>query len=274
MLNNSSKFEESTDIPVIGLEKYITDLAKKHDVTYVRTFYDELADTITRLSDDEIEQDDIQRLLITLKRKGVLNGKDSVSLLVNYLREKFGKVLKGESINLSKMAHGLNNIKVKLGWNKRKDFDLCVSVFLLDDAGKAKDEHAFIYYNNKEGASGAIKHLGDNITGTDITIKLDDVQANAPQVTKIAFLVTIHEAKERAQNFGQAPPGVEGAYISVVDTATDKELARYDLAEDYSTETAIVMGELYLKDGDWRMTAVGHGSEGGLDAALVKYGLM
>jgi len=270
MLNNSSKFEKTTYIPVIGLEKYITDLAKKHDVTYVRTFYDELADTITRLSDDEVEQDDIQRLLITLKRKGVLSGKDSLSLLVNYLREKFGKVLKGESINLSKIAHGLNNIKVKLGWNKRKDFDLCVSVFLLDDAGKAKDEHAFIYYNNKEGASGAIKHLGDNITGTDITIKLDDVQANASHVTKIAFLVTIHDAKGRAQNFSQ----VEGVYICVVDTSTDNDLARYDLSNDYSTETAMVMGELYLKNGDWNMTVVGQGFEGGLDAALVKYGLM
>ncbi len=181
MLNNSSKFEEITDIPVIGLEKYITYIAKKHDVTYVRTFYDELADTITRLSDNEVEQDDIQRLLITQKRKGVLSGKDSLSLLVNYLREKLGNVLKGESINLSKITPGLNNIKVKLGWNKCKDFDLCTVVFLLDDTGKAKDEASFIYYNNKAGVAGAIKHLGDNTTGTgtDIDIALTDVQANA-----------------------------------------------------------------------------------------------
>lgn len=187
---------------------------------------------------------------------------------------------KGARVNLTKEAPGgLNNIKVGLGWGKRvtdgTDFDLDASVFLLDDAGKANGEAAFIYYNNKEGVSGAIKHMGDNTTGEGegddevVTITLADVQSKALDVTKIAFLVTIHEAKARGQNFGQ----VEGAYIRVVDTATDKELARFDLSEDYSTETAMVMGELYLKDGDWRMTAVGQGFEGGLDAALVKYGL-
>lgn len=88
MSHNSTSFKLTDDIPTSGLAKYITNIAKQYNITYVRTFYDDLAETITRLSDDEVEQDDIQRLLITLKRKGVLSGKDSLSLLVNYLREQ------------------------------------------------------------------------------------------------------------------------------------------------------------------------------------------
>jgi len=186
---------------------------------------------------------------------------------------------KGGRVNLSKEAPGLNEISAGLGWGQRatdgKDFDLDAAVFLLNDEGKCSGEDDFIFYNHKTAFDGAIVHQGDNKTGAGegddeiIVIKLANLVANAPHIKKMAFVVTIHEAKERGQSFGQ----VEDAYIRVVNNADSKELAKFDLSEDYSNETAMIMGELYLKDGEWKMSAVGAGFEGGLDAAMVKYGL-
>lgn len=186
---------------------------------------------------------------------------------------------KGGRVNLSKEAPGLEKIMVGLGWDSRvtdgADFDLDASLFLLDNAGKASGESDFVFYNNKVAAGGAVEHQGDNQTGEgegddeSIKINLKDLRGNAPQSEKLAFVVTIHDAETRSQNFGQ----VNNAFIRVVNEADGKEIARYDLSEDYSMETAMVFGELYFKDNDWRFSAVGSGFAGGLSAACAQYGL-
>lgn len=186
---------------------------------------------------------------------------------------------KGGRVNLSKEAPGLEKIMVGLGWDSRvtdgSAFDLDASLFLLDSAGKASGESDFVFYNNKIAAGGAIEHQGDNLTGEgegddeSIKINLKDLRSNAAQTEKLAFVVTIHDAETRSQNFGQ----VNNAFIRVVNEADGKEIARYDLSEDYSMETAMVFGELYFKDNDWRFSAVGSGFAGGLSAACAQYGL-
>ena len=186
---------------------------------------------------------------------------------------------KGGRVNLSKEAPGLEQIAVGLGWDSRvtdgTDFDLDASVFLLDSAGKAGGEADFIFYNNKEGAGGAIVHQGDNTTGAGegddevVEINLKSLRSNAPDREKLSFVVTIHEAESRSQNFGQ----VENAFIRIVNKADGKEIARYDLTEDYSMETAMVFGELYFKDDSWRFSAIGSGFAGGLNTACERFGL-
>ena len=186
---------------------------------------------------------------------------------------------KGGRVNLSKEAPGLEKIVVGLGWDSRvtdgTDFDLDASLFLLDSTGKASGDADFVFYNNKVAAGGAVEHQGDNQTGEgegddeSIKINLKDLRSNASQIEKLAFVVTIHEAESRSQNFGQ----VNNAFIRVVNEADGKEIARYDLSEDYSMETAMVFGELYFKDNDWRFSAVGSGFAGGLSAACAQYGL-
>lgn len=186
---------------------------------------------------------------------------------------------KGGRVNLSKEAPGLEQILVGLGWDSRitdgSAFDLDASVFLLDASDKAKGEENFVFYNNRTAAGGAVVHQGDNLTGAGegddevVEIKLKDLRANAPSVEKLSFVVTIHEAETRGQNFGQ----VNNAFIRVVNKADGSEIARYDLTEDYSMETAMVFGELYFKDDSWRFTAVGSGFAGGLSAACQRYGL-
>jgi tellurium resistance protein TerD len=186
---------------------------------------------------------------------------------------------KGGRVNLSKESPGLNKVLVGLGWDSRvtdgAEFDLDASVFLLDEGGKARDEKDFVFYNNLTALNGAVQHMGDNRTGEgdgdDEAIKFDlgaIVSADA-KVQKLTFVVTIHDAEKNGQNFGQ----VENAFIRVVNDATNTEIVRYDLTDDYSTETAMIFGELYVKDGEWRFGAVGQGFQGGLDAALGKYGL-
>ena len=184
---------------------------------------------------------------------------------------------KGQKIDLTKGNPGLSKIIVGLGWDTNKysggkDFDLDASVFLTDKNGKAGGIEDFIYYNNLVGGNGSVKHTGDNLTGEgdgdDEQVKVDLALVPA-HVEKIAFAVTIHEASERAQNFGQ----VSNAFVRVVNETDGKEVMRYDLGEDFSVETALVVCELYRHQGEWKFNAVGNGFSGGLAALCKNYGL-
>ncbi len=184
---------------------------------------------------------------------------------------------KGQKVDLTKSNPGLKNIIVGLGWDTNKydgghAFDLDTAAFLTDGAGKVTSDADFIFYNNLRHPSGAVAHLGDNTTGVgdgddeQIKVQLDTVPAN---IEKIAFTVTIHEAMQRNQNFGQ----VSNAYIRVLDETAGTELIRYDLGEDFSIETAIVVGELYRYNGEWKFNAVGSGYQGGLGALCNNFGI-
>ena len=184
---------------------------------------------------------------------------------------------KGQKVDLTKGNPSLKSIMVGLGWDVNAfdsgaDFDLDASAFLLGSSGKCPTEREFIFYGNLEHSSGSVKHMGDNLTGEgegddeQIMVDLSAVPAN---VERIAFTVTIYDAERRRQNFGQ----VSNAYIRIVDEATNTELIRYDLGEDFSIETAVVVGELYKKDGDWKFNAIGSGFQGGLAALCGHYGI-
>ncbi|MBF0204098.1 MAG: TerD family protein [Desulfamplus sp.] len=186
---------------------------------------------------------------------------------------------KGGRISLSKEAPGLSKIYIGLGWDCRTTdgaaFDLDSSVFLLNASGKVRNDSDFIFYGNLKGVDGAVEHMGDNLTGSGegddevVKVNLAGLDANAPDVEKLAVVVTIHEAEERKQNFGQ----VNNAFIRVLNDDNQSEIVRYDLSEDFSMETAIVFGEIYKKGGEWRFTAVGQGYAGGLAAACKDYGV-
>ena len=184
---------------------------------------------------------------------------------------------KGQKVSLTKDNPGLNNILVGLGWDVNAfdsgtSFDLDASVFIADASGKCPSEKEFIFYGNKEHTSGSVKHMGDNTTGEgegddeQIRIILNQVPAN---LEKIAFTVTIYEAEQRHQNFGQ----VSNAYIRIIDEATNTELVHFDLGEDFSIETAVVVGELYKNNGEWKFNAIGSGFQGGLAALCSHYGI-
>lgn len=184
---------------------------------------------------------------------------------------------KGQKVDLTKTNPGLKEVLIGLGWDTNKydggyDFDLDAAAFLLGADGKVTSDSDFVFYNNLKHASGSVQHLGDNLTGEgegddeQIKIALDKVPAN---IEKIDFTVTIHEADKRKQNFGQ----VENAFIRVVDAKTDKELIRYDLGEDFSIETAVVVGELYRNKGEWKFNAIGNGFSGGLAALGKNFGV-
>lgn len=184
---------------------------------------------------------------------------------------------KGQKIDLTKTNPGLKKILVGLGWDVNKydggaDFDLDASVFLLDANGKAKSEQDFVFYGNQKHASGSVVHCGDNRTGDgdgddeQIMVDLSTVPAD---VEKIDFTVTIYEADERKQNFGQ----VSNAFIRIMNETGSEELIRYDLSEDFSIETAVVVGELYRNNGEWKFSAIGSGFSGGLAALCNNYGL-
>jgi len=184
---------------------------------------------------------------------------------------------KGQKVDLTKTNPGLKNILIGLGWDTNKydggkDFDLDASVFLLGEGGKVNSDDDFVFYGNLKHVSGSVEHLGDNLTGAgegddeEIKIDLSKVPEN---VAKIDFTVTIYEAEERKQNFGQ----VENAFIRVVNEATGEELIRYDLGEDFSIETAVVIGELYRNKGEWKFNAIGSGFSGGLASLGKNYGV-
>ena len=184
---------------------------------------------------------------------------------------------KGQKVDLTKKNPGLKNIMVGLGWDVNAfdsgaDFDLDAAAFMLGSNGKCPTEKEFIFYGNLEHASGAVKHMGDNLTGEgegddeQIEVKLPDIPSN---VERIAFTVTIYDSDVRRQNFGQ----VSNSFIRIVDMATDTELIRYDLGEDFSIETAVVVGELYRHNGEWKFNAIGSGFQGGLAALCGHYGI-
>ena len=183
---------------------------------------------------------------------------------------------KGGNVNLSKEAPGLTNITVGLGWDPRatdgQEFDLDAIGFLVNEAGKVRNDQDFIFFNNLKSDNGAVEHTGDNRTGEgdgdDEVIKVNLTQVPA-DVDKVVVTVTIHDAATRNQNFGQ----VANAFIRVVNEETGTEVVRFDLAEDYSVETAMVFGEVYRHNGEWKFRAVGQGYSGGLQAMCHQYGV-
>ena len=183
---------------------------------------------------------------------------------------------KGGNLSLSKEAPGMTKVLVGLGWDARstdgQDFDLDASAFLLKADGKVRADSDFIFYNQLKSTDGSVEHTGDNRTGEgdgdDEAIKVDLSKVPA-DIDRIAFTVTIHEAETRKQNFGQ----VRGAFIRIVNQDTNSEVARYDLAEDASTETAMIFAELYRNGSEWKFRAVGQGFNGGLKPLAESYGL-
>lgn len=183
---------------------------------------------------------------------------------------------KGGNLSLDKVAPGLVEVLVGLGWDPRstdgQDFDLDASAFLVNASGKVRGESDFIFYNQKESSCKSVIHTGDNRTGEgdgddeSLIVNLPKVPTD---VDKIIFVVTIHDADNRRQNFGQ----VGGAFIRIVNQAGGQELVRFDLAEDAATETAMVFAELYRNNGEWKFRAVGQGYAGGLKAMCAQYGM-
>ena len=183
---------------------------------------------------------------------------------------------KGGNLSLSKEAPGMTKVLVGLGWDARstdgQDFDLDASAFLLKADGKVRADSDFIFYNQLKSVDGSVEHTGDNRTGEgdgdDEAIKVDLSKVPA-DIDRIAFTVTIHEADARRQNFGQ----VRNAFIRIVNQDNNSEVARYDLAEDASTETAMIFAELYRNGAEWKFRAVGQGFAGGLRPLAESYGL-
>ncbi len=184
---------------------------------------------------------------------------------------------KGQKVSLTKDNPGLKKVVVGLGWDVNAfdtggDFDLDAAAFLLGDSGKVADSGDFVFYRNLTHSSGSVVHLGDNLTGVgdgdDEQIKID-LSKVPDSVTKIAFTVTIYEAEQRRQNFGQ----VNNAFIRIYNEETGEEMLRYDLGEDFSIETAAVFGELYKNGSEWKFNAIGNGFQGGLAALCANYGV-
>ncbi|GAA0804572.1 TerD family protein [Spirilliplanes yamanashiensis] len=185
---------------------------------------------------------------------------------------------KGGNVSLTKQAGaaGLNAVTVGLGWDVRTttgtDFDLDASAIAVKGDGKVQTDKHFVFYGNLTSPEGAIEHTGDNLTGQgdgdDEQIKVN--LASMPQeIEKIAFPVSIYEAEQRSQSFGQ----VRNAFIRVVNQANGEELARYDLSEDASTETAMVFGELYRNNTEWKFRAIGQGYASGLRGIAQDFGV-
>ena len=183
---------------------------------------------------------------------------------------------KGGNVNLSKEAPGMKKMLVGLGWSLRATdgdaFDLDGSAFLLGAGDKVRSDADFVFYNQNKSSDGSVVHSGDNRTGEGegddetITVELDKVPAD---VEKIAVCVTIHDAEARRQNFGM----VSRAYVRCVDATTNAEVARYDLSEDASVETAMIFGEIYRHNGEWKFKAVGQGFQGGLGPMAKNFGV-
>jgi len=183
---------------------------------------------------------------------------------------------KGGNVSLTKEAPGLSKATVGLGWDPRvtdgADFDLDASVFVCGEDGKVISDAHFIFYNNAKSPDGSIEHTGDNRSGAgdgdDEQVKVD-LSAVPANIKKLVFAVTIHEAATRSQNFGQ----VANAFMRVINQDGGKELARYDLSEDYSVETAMIFGEVYRHGDEWKFKAIGAGFEGGLGPLAKSHGV-
>ncbi len=183
---------------------------------------------------------------------------------------------KGGNVNLSKEAPGLTKVIIGLGWDPRatdgKEFDLDGSAFLLKADGKVRGDSDFIFYNNLKSTDGSVTHTGDNRSGEGegdderLVVDLSQVPAD---IDRLAVSVTIHEAEQRNQNFGM----VSRAYIRCLNADGEKEIARYDLSEDGSVETAMIFGELYRAGSEWKFRAVGQGYKGGLGPLARSYGV-
>ena len=185
-------------------------------------------------------------------------------------------LIKGQNISLSKTDSSLKNILVGLGWDARstdgQDFDLDASVFMATENGKVPSDRHFIFYNQLVSPCGGVEHTGDNLTGDgdgddeSVIVRLDKVESN---IKSLFITVTIHDAEARRQNFGQ----VSNAFVRIVNNDTGDEIVRFDLSEDYSTETAMVFGEIYRHNGEWKFRAIGQGYAGGLYALCKQYGV-
>ena len=184
---------------------------------------------------------------------------------------------KGQKVSLTKGNQGLKHVVVGLGWDVNQfdtggDFDLDAAAFLLTDSGKVSSQDDFVFYGNLNHPSGGVQHMGDNLTGAgdgddeQIKVDLTSVPAN---ISRIAFTVTIYEAEQRRQNFGQ----INNAFIRIYNEENGEELLRYDLGEDFSIETAAVFGELYKNGDEWKFNAIGSGYQGGLAALCANYGV-
>ena len=182
-------------------------------------------------------------------------------------------------INLQKgqrIEIGLSKVGVGLGWDPNQstgyDFDLDASAFMLGENGKLPQDEFFVFYNNPLSPDQAVESSGDDMTGgnsdggDDETLSVDLTKIDA-RIKEIIFTVTIHKAEERRQNFGQ----VRNSYIRIYNAVSDEEIARYDLDEDFSVETAVEFGRLYKRDGEWKFEAVGQGYKGGLQFFVDKY---
>jgi tellurium resistance protein TerD len=184
---------------------------------------------------------------------------------------------KGQKVELTKTNPGLTKILVGLGWDTNKydggfAFDLDAAAFLLGESGKVASDADFVFYGNMEHASGAVKHTGDNLTGEgegDDEQLLIDLSKVPAEIARIDFTVTIYEAEERRQNFGQ----VSNAFIRIVNELSNEELIRYDLGEDYSIETAVIIAEIYRNGAEWKVNAIGSGFAGGLKSLCHNFGV-
>ena len=184
---------------------------------------------------------------------------------------------KGQKVDLTKGNPGLSKLLIGLGWDVNRfdsgsAFDLDAAAFLLGSDGRVTSDSDFVFYNNLVHSSGSVRHMGDNLTGQgegdDEEIKVELLRVPA-EINRIAFTVTIHDAESRKQNFGQ----VSNAFIRVVDESRNQELIRYDLGEDFSIETAVVVGELYRQGPEWKFNAMGSGFKGGLRALCINFGV-
>ena len=183
---------------------------------------------------------------------------------------------KGGNVSLSKEDPGLDEIMIGLGWDARatdgQDFDLDASAFLLNASGRVRNDNDFCFYNNLTTAGGAVVHQGDNRTGEgegddeQIQITLSKLPTD---IEKVAIVVTIHEAQQRGQSFGQ----VSNAFIRLINNKSGKEVVRFDLSEDASTETAMILGEVYRHGSEFKFRAVGQGFAGGLGPLATNYGV-
>ncbi|GAB2861046.1 calcium homeostasis/redox stress adaptation protein [Actinocorallia aurea] len=183
---------------------------------------------------------------------------------------------KGGNVSLSKAAPDLREVTVGLGWDVRAttgtDFDLDASALLVGSNGKVLSDQHFVFYNNLSSPDGTVEHTGDNLTGEgdgddeSVNVNLASVD---PRVERIVFPVSIHDAANRGQAFGQ----VRNAFIRVVNRADGVEIARYDLSEDASTETAMVFGELYRYNSEWKFRAIGQGYASGLHGIAQDFGV-
>lgn len=183
---------------------------------------------------------------------------------------------KGENVSLSKTDPTLKNVLIGLGWDARAsdgaDFDLDASLFMIGENGKVAGDDWFIFYNQLRSPCGSVEHTGDNRTGAGdgddeaIKVALEKIPAN---IHSLVIAVTIHDAEARRQNFGM----VRDAFVRLVNADSDQEVLRFDLSEDYSTETAMIFGEIYRRGGEWKFRAVGQGYAGGLYALCMQHGV-